>query len=383
MSKDPQITIDARYIGPQTSGIGRYTENLIRELLDLDVGLRLHLICDPAAPQAGFGESPHVERLSFQTFGAEANSLRTRHVLGRSLKAESDIFHSPFNILPAGLKCKKVFTLHDIMWLLDVNYCTNIWWRKMVTGTFYKTFIPRSVREADQIMTVSHASRQEIEDYFPEVKGRVHVTYNAVDPYFKPLDPSFAMPLLKTHFDPHDPFVLVVGQGTPYKNHKGALAGFVQAFEDVPEMKFVIVRRLSRTDDELSELKAHPAMQGRIIQLEHVSIEVLRALYSMAHIFLFPSIYEGFGLPALEAMACGTPVVTSNFGAMAEVAGGAAQLVDPRDTASIAKGLRQLWDDPELHQSFAKRAQARAAEFSWARCAEQALSVYNLMLGRA
>ncbi len=377
-----KIILDARYIGPHTSGIGRYTQNLVRELLELDSGLKLHLICDPAEPQAGFAKSPHLSRLSFETFGAEANSLRTRHVLGRRLDFKGvDIFHSPFNILPAGIPTRKVFTLHDIMWLLDVNYCTNIWWRKIVTGTFYRTLIPKSVHEADQIMTVSHASREAIEDYFPDTKGRVHVTYNAVDPYFQPLDPEIALPLLKPYFDPHSPFVLVVGQGTPYKNHKGALAGFIEAFEDVPDMKFVLVRRLSRTDDELSALRAHPAMEGRIIQLEHVKVDVLRALYSMAHIFLFPSTYEGFGLPALEAMACGTPVVTSNYGAMAEVAGGAAQLVDPRDTASIAAGLRALWDDPEAHKKASERAVARAAEFSWSRCAQQALDVYTRMLG--
>lgn len=375
-----KITIDARYIGPETSGIGRYTENLIRELLEADPNLRLRLVTDPRKPDAGFSSSQHQERLEFKTFGAEPNSLRTRHVLGRSLKFEAgEIFHSPFNILPAGLRAKKVFTLHDIMWLLDVNYCTSIWWRKLVTGTFYKTLIPKSAHEADQVMTVSHASRMEIEEYFPHLQGRVSVTYNAVDPYFQPLDPNVAIPLLEKHFDPLDPFVLIVGQGTPYKNHKRALEAFAQAFEDVPEMKCVVVRRLNRTDDELAEIKARPGMQGRIIQLEHIGIDTLRALYSMAHIFLFPSLYEGFGLPSLEAMACGTPVVTSNYGAMAEVAGDAAELVNPKEVSSIAAGLRHLWDDKAHHQLLSERAIKRAGEFSWQRCAEQAQAVYQRM----
>ncbi|MEZ4459298.1 MAG: glycosyltransferase family 1 protein [bacterium] len=379
---DACVMLDARYVGPHTSGIGRYTQNLIDEVLRTDDGLRMALICDPAEPYAGMQNHPNKDRLSFQSYGAEPNSLRTRFVMPSKLDFTGvDLFHSPFNILPGKLSVPATFTLHDIMWLLDANFCTDVLWRKVVTGTFYKQLIPRSVAQAKYLMTVSHASREAIEAYFPQTRGRVFVTYNGVDPFFSPMDRDEAWPLLAKWLERETPFVLVVGQGSPYKNHASALAAFLEAFGDVPEVKFVIVRRLSRgATSELHELMAHPKLKGRVVQLEHVTGDQLRALYSMAFSFLFPSIYEGFGLPALEAMACGTPVITSNFGAMAEVGGEAAVLVDPHNRTSIAEGLRKLWDDRVLWEASQSAGLARAAEFTWARCAQQALEVYRMML---
>lgn len=379
---DACVMIDARYIGPHASGIGRYTQNLIDKVLRIDESLRLSLICDPAEPQAGMQEHPAIERMTFQTYAVEPNSLRTRFVMPSKLDfAGVDVFHSPFNILPGRLPLPATFTLHDIMWLLDVNYCTDVLWRKIVTGTFYKQLIPRSVAQAKYLMTVSHASREAIEDYFPETRGRVFVTYNAVDPFFSPVDGDEAWPLLSRWMERQTPYVLVVGQGSPYKNHAGALAGFLEAFDEVKEVRFVLVRRLARDGDgELQELLRHPKLKDRVVQLDYVTGDELRALFSMAFAFLFPSIYEGFGLPALEAMACGTPVVTSNFGAMAEVGGDAAVLVDPHNRSSIAEGLRKLWDDRALWESSRTAGLARASEFTWERCAQQVLEVYRMML---
>ncbi len=314
---DACIMLDARYISDQSSGIGRYTENLIEQLLELDAGLRLRLITHPSRPRPF--DSP---RVSCQTFAAAPNSLRTRFLLARKVDFDGvDLFHSPFNILPANVPVPCIFTLHDIMWLLDKSYCTDSWWRKIVTGTFYQQLIPRSVEQASRVLTVSHHSRRSIEEYFAQMAGRVHVTYNGVDPFFRPMAPEKGWPLLSKWLTPRSRFVLVVGQGSPYKNHAGALAGFIEAFRHDPDVYFVLVRRLTRGPaSRLRQLMADPDVASRIIQLDYVSGDELRALYSLAHAFLFPSLYEGFGLPALEAQACGTPVVTSNYGAPAEVA---------------------------------------------------------------
>lgn len=378
---DARIVLDARYICDHTSGIGRYTENLIRELLALDPDLRLSLITDPGKPRADLDDHSEIERVAFQTYPAEPNSLRTRFRMASALDLEGDFFHSPFNILPGGLDMPSVFTLHDIMWLLDVNYCTDSWWRKIVTGTFYQQLIPRSVEEASHIMTVSHTSREAIEDYFPRMKGRVHVSYNGVDPFFSPVEHEEAWDRIDKWVPREKRFVLVVGQGSPYKNHAGAIGGFLEAFGDDPDVHFVIVRRLSRGPaTEFHQLMDHPSIRDRTLQLEHVSGQELLALYSAAHAFLFPSFYEGFGLPALEAMACGTPVVTANVGAPDEIGGDAAVKVDPHDRTSIAEGLRSLFDDDDFWAERRKAGLERAAEFTWARCARQTHEVYRKML---
>lgn len=371
------IMIDARYLNGRASGIGRYTRHLIENLLKLDPDLQLRLITHPDLPRPV--EDPRVRS---ETFPHPPNSLSTRFRLSQSVDFHGvDLFHSPFNILPADLPVPAVFTLHDIMWLLDPAYCTSKLWRRMVTGTFYNAFIPKSVREAAGILTVSNHSREAIADYFPDAALRLDVTYNGLDPFFFPLEPTEGWPLLSRWLAPKTPFVLVVGQGSPYKNHEGALRGFLEAFGDRPDVSCVFVRRLyGRADGELKRLMEDPRLNSRIIQLDYVSSQELRALYSMATAFLFPSLYEGFGLPALEAMACSTAVVTSREGAPAEVCADGALLVDPKNPTEIGAALRRLFDEPELRARIEARGRARAAEFTWEACARRALNFYEQIL---
>ena len=371
------VMIDARYMQSQTSGIGRYTENLIRNLLTIDENLRLRLVTHPSKP------TPiEDERVHCQTYAAAPNSLRTRLSLAKHLDyGDAQLFHSPFNILPKALPIPAVFTLHDIMWLIDANFCTDSRWRRLVTGSFYKRFIPESVEEAKKILTVSHHSKTEIEDFFPHRRGDVAVTYNGVDPFFSPVPTEEAWGHLKGLLPGRRPFVLVVGQGSPYKNHAGALGGFIEAFEHDPDILFVIVRRFQRGPaHEYERLAEHPAMKGRLIHLEHVSGNALKSLYSAASVFLFPSLYEGFGLPALEAMACGSAVVTSNFGAPSEVCGDGAVQVDPRNRAEIAEALKRLVHDETFRETMSEKGKTRAATFTWRQCAEQAYATYSEVL---
>ncbi|MFB6263490.1 MAG: glycosyltransferase family 4 protein, partial [Bradymonadaceae bacterium] len=321
-------------------------------------------------------------RVTCTAFAAPPNSLRTRFALGRWFDFEGiDLFHSPFNILPADLPVPAVFTLHDIMWLINHRYCTQIWWKKLIDGTFFKTLIPKSVDDAERVLTVSEYSRDAIESWFPEKEGRVHVAYNAVDDVFQPMSAEEGWPLISKYL-PRSRFVLVVGQGAPYKNHAGALEGFIEAFEDDPETYFVLIRRsIASGASRLRELMDHPTVGPRIVSLQYVDFEELRAFYSLARTFLFPSLYEGFGLPQLEAMACGTPVVTSITGAPAEVGGDAAVTVDPESPAEIGAALSRLAYDEEFYARRRRRGLERAAEFTWERCARNTLDVYRRTVG--
>lgn len=373
-----RVTLDARYIRTQSSGIGRYTEQAVRELLKLDDTLRLHLITHPESPEP-FGDHP---RVTHTVFDAPANSIATRRALGAVINQHpTQLFHSPFNFLPAKLDMPSVFTLHDIMWLMNPSYCTESRVRRLVQGTFYGQVIPRSIQEASHLLTVSHHSREAIESRFPETRGKVHVSYNGLDPFFHPLPEDEAWSLISRHIPPRRKFVLIVGQGSPYKNHAGALEGFLRAFEHDPEIYFVLVRRFTRGPSKrLAKLMRTPALNSRLITLEYLSGLELRALYSAAQCFLFPSLYEGFGLPPLEAMACGTPVVTSQIGAPAEVCGPAAELVDPDDPESIAEGLRRVMHDTTHREDLIERGLAHAQSFTWKRCAAQILHAYRRTL---
>jgi len=376
-SFDARIAIDARYLNGEESGIGRYTENTIPELLDLAPRLRLLLITHPNRP-----EPLDHPRVASRVFPAPANSLRTRLFLGRVLDTSGvDLFHSPFNFLPAGLDIPALFTLHDLMWLLNADWCTHKWWNKIISGTFFKTLIPRSVAESDRILTVSDHSRRSIEERFPSMEGRVDVCYNGVDPFFRPVEPAEGWPLISEFVPPRAPFLLSVGQGAPYKNHAGAAAGFVEAFRDNPDVYFVLVRRrVGKPEPELKRLMEIPGVGSRIIRLEYVSGDQLRALYSLARVFLFPSLYEGFGLPSIEAMACGTPVVTSDRGAMEEVNSPAALCVDPESPREIARACERLVYDDETYRTRRSRCLRHAENFTWRRCAHRMLASYRRTL---
>ncbi len=374
---DACVMIDARYLNGKSSGIGRYTEHLIRHLLELDDGLRLRLVTHWRRPRP-----IEHERVTHQTFLGAPNSLSTRFFLSRRIDFDGvDLFHSPFNVLPANLPVPAIFTLHDIMWIIDPSLCTSKLWKKAVTGSFYRTFIPHSVRQAAAILTVSQNSQRSIAKEFPDAEKRIDVTYNGVESFFRPMPPEEAWPKLAQWLVPKSRFVLAVGQGTPYKNHVGAVRAFLKAFGDDPHVYFVMVRRLhGRANAELRALLDDPRLNSRVIALDYISAEQLRALYSMATVFLFPSLYEGFGLPAVEAMACGTATVTSDRGAPAEVCADGAVGVDPTDISEIADALRRLFDDDSYRARVEKRGVNRADDFGWRDCAQRALSVYRRVL---
>lgn len=359
-----RILIDARYLDGSPSGIGRYTEQIVRRLAR-DPELDLTAIVRRAGAATALGVGAEI------VWDVEPNGPQTRHLLRRRIDTTGyDRFWSPFNILPEGVTPPCYFTLHDVMWLIDPSFCTQSRWRRAVTGTFYGRAIPRSVALARAIFTVSDASRQDIERLFPAVAGRVHVTYNAVDPSFRPMADDEGWDALASLFARDTPFVLCIGQGSPYKNHGRALAAFWQAFAAVPQMRFVLIRRFERGPDPmLDDWMRRDVVARRVIRLDRVEEPVLKALLARATLFAFPSLYEGFGLPALEAMASGTPVVTANFGAMAEVSGGAAAEVDPRDVDAIAAAMRRIYDDEAYAAERRAHGLRRAAEFSWDRTA--------------
>lgn len=354
-----RLLVDARYVDGTPSGIGRYTEQVTSRLIQAGV--------DVTTVVRSIGAAELLGALRHVVWDVEPNGPRTLAAFAQRIDTSAfDVFWSPFNILPRGVRARSVFTLHDVMWLKDPSFCTESRWRRVVTGSFYRHAIPRSVAAAEEIFTVSNASREEIEDYFPAMRGRVHVTYNAVDPTFAPLPPDVGWDQI-AHIVPRGaPFVLAIGQGSPYKNHGRAVAAFRRAFASEPDVRFVLIRRFERGPDPLlEEHLADPAIAGRVVRLDAVEEEVLRSLLARATMFVFPSLYEGFGMPALEAMASGTPVVTSNFGAMAEVSGGAALEVDPLDIDELAAAMRRIYDDADLADALRARGVARAAEFNW------------------
>ncbi len=381
-----KVCIDARYVRTTekevqpSGGIGRYVYQLLSAMLELDRELRLLLVV-PEENGRPIVNGEHAARVEEHRFAPPAQSLRT--LLSYPCEAlDADLFHFPANVLPLEAPGPAVTTVHDLMWLDEPKLCASSAIKRLVTGSYYRLGIEQAAHGSAHVLTVSETSREALVRRYPHLAQKITVTHHGLEPFFRPLEASEAEALTSHLVPAGTPFVLSVGQGSPYKNHPRALRAFARAFADRPSMKLVLVRRFSRRDGEMRRLLASEALRDRVISLPEVGEEELRALYARASIFLFPSVFEGFGLPPLEAMACGTPVLTASFGAMAEICGDAALGVNTYSVSEIADGLVRLERDRELRDELVAKGRARAASFSWRTCAERTLRAYRHTLAR-
>jgi glycosyltransferase involved in cell wall biosynthesis len=240
-----------------------------------------------------------------------------------------------------------------------------------------------AARRSNCILTVSEASKRDILHFFNVPPAKIVVVYNAIDEHFWETPPEEDVARVRERYQLDHQFVLYVGNIKPHKN----LVRLIEAFAELRKSGFEQVKLLI-IGDEISRLPALRRSVHRHKLHKHVRFlgylpdRTLAILYRLAAVFVFPSLYEGFGLPPLEAMASGTPVVTSNVSSLPEVAGDAAVLVDPYDVDSIVEGLRLVLDNPAAAADLRRRGLERAREFSWERSVEKTRQVYQAVGGR-
>lgn len=376
-----RAAVDGRYMsgarGSFSSNLGGVSftiGNLLRQMAIVEPRLELLLILREARDQPDLGTAAVTVRIHPH----HPHDPRSLYWFSRRVKVDDwPVFHSPYNVLPRGIPTRTVLTVHDVMPLESTaNIAQNVALRPILYW-FFHTFVPQSVRDADHVITVSHATREALFRFVPEARGKTTVIHNGTDPDFAPLDPAEA--LRATHSIEPDGrhLVVTVGNGSAHKNHHRAVQAYMRAFGERDDMRMVLVRRFPRWDRPMSALLRRPDVRRRVIVLPFLPKEMLRALLCRARIFFFPSWVEGFGLPILEAMSCGTPVVTANVSAPAEIAGDAALLADPFDVEALAIALRRLDADTSLHAELRVRGLDRVRAFTWERAARQTLEVYK------
>jgi glycosyltransferase involved in cell wall biosynthesis len=281
--------------------------------------------------------------------------------LGRALGelTRNDLFFSPGYNTPLYCPCPFVFTIHDLSHI----YCPEN--RSLFIRLYYATIMKRACHRAAFILTVSEFTRGQIVDWSGAPAEKVFNVGCGVDPAYRPEGDSYGLPF---------PYLLCVSNRKRHKNELRVVEAFGKASLD-PGIHLVFTGE--RTADLKHFIQAQQ-VSARVDFMGVVEEEKLPSLYRGSEALIFPSLYEGFGLPVLEAMACGTPVVTANVTAMPEVAGDAALLVDPTSIEQIARAMEQVVDDTLLRQRLRERARARAAQFSWARSAAK---VHKLLAG--
>ena len=371
-----RISIDIRRISE--FGVGTYTRNAIRTLARLDHVNEYFLLGIP-------GKLSGIEQLppNFTTIPTHANefSVASYFELHRILKQNGcDLLHVPHLFWkPQGIPCPYVVTVHD---LLDHMYRAST--GSEVKRTMHFVLTKRVLHRAARIFAVSHFSKKDTENYFKVPGEKIEVIYNALDDRFRQGHASEAdRELIAERYQVTYPFLLYAGRISPHKNVVRIIEAFsllkTQLLEEgrFEDLRLIIIGdEVSRHPDlRRAVIKSH--MQNDVRFLGFVPIEILRIFYDQAKIFVFPSLYEGFGLPPLEAMAHGTPVVTSNTSSIPEVVGNAAVMVNPENVFEIQRALYRVLVDQNLREKMKARGVEQARKFSWEDSVGRMLKVYH------
>ena len=369
------IGIDARKIADY--GIGTYIRNLVRALGELDQENQYVLF-------VGTQNRDSLDPLpdNFRVVIERSPSYSARELVSlswRLLRLRLDLYHSTHYVLPAFVPCRAVVTIHDIIHLLYPEFLPS------PLAFFYaQRMIRRSLSRGDRIIADSQNTKTDLMEYF-DVDGRkIRVVYPGVAESFRDRLDSRDLGRALAALEIRRPYLLFVGNPKPHKNLDNVIKAYARALEIHPfEADLVCVGDRSGIEFKIRQRATQLGLADRLKLLGRVEDDDLPALYQGATLFLFPTLYEGFGLPVIEAMASGVPVITSNTSALKEVAEGYAHLVNPLDVEEIAKAIAQCMADGDHRDALVKLGIRRAEDFRWTRTAEQTLDAYNSVLRRS
>jgi glycosyltransferase involved in cell wall biosynthesis len=369
MSATP-IVLDARTATNHFPGISRYVVNLAHALMRIAPDLNLVLLHDPSAASTRL-VLPNLTRIECPV---SPFSVRQQWSVPRQLRrAEVKLYHTPYYLMPYRPGVPAVFTCHDLIPLVYPQYFSA------TQRLIYRLANALALKTVSMTIVVSQATKADLLRYFRFDPQRITIIPEAADRHFCPQPPERIAAARNKYVLP-ERYVLYLGSNKPHKN----LVCLVQAWQmenvkhPMSNTKLVIAGQWDGRYTEARRLVEELGMKNQVIFAGAVEENDLPALYSGAELFVFPSLYEGFGLPVLEAMACGTPVVCSSASSLPEVAGNAAILVpSPTQVDTLAAAIGQVLREEELRQVMRQDSLAQAARFSWERTAYETLAVYE------
>ena len=368
-----RIGFDGTPLLGQRSGVGHYTGRLLAHLVQQRPEWEYMLFSNrPFEPlEAELARTlPMADNFGFSRF------VWMQLMLPRIIRQrQPDLCHFPNNTAPLCLERPSVITIHDASLFLHSRHHP----RSRLLAL--RLLLPHVARRATAVITVSQHARQDLIRVLRLPAEKIHVIHEAAPDGFQPLVDPIQRRQLRARYNLPEQFVLFVGTMEPRKNLKRLIRAVAQLRQRGCDTRLVLVGPNGwlingSLEKEIETLNLKDAVQN----LGYVPQEDLPGIYSLATVFAFPSLYEGFGLPPLEAMACGTPVLTSRDTAMAEICGEAAWLVDPHQVAAIADGLACLLAEPERREHLRQLGLARAQQYSWERTARETAVVYETVL---
>jgi glycosyltransferase involved in cell wall biosynthesis len=362
-------------------GVGTYIRNVVRTLGRLDHETTYFLIGSPDKVKEIGPLPPNFQTVPLAEPERSLKSFRDFRAIVKRL--DCDLVHIPnlFSI-PRGLPCPYVMTVHDMLEHLSrARQQTGFW------GSLHFQLTRQVLRGASRIFAVSNFTKIELEKLFGIPPGRIEVIYNAIDERFLHGHASAAdRQLIAERYQVTYPFLLYAGRISPHKNVVRMIEAFsalkteLEKDQAYPDLKLIIIGDDLSGNPDLRRTVIRSGVQNDVRFLGFVPVDILRTFYDQAKIFVFPSLYEGFGLPPLEAMAHGTPVVTSNVSSLPEVVGNAAVLVHPENVFEIMRALHRVLMDQPLREKMKERSYRQAAKFSWEKSVRRIIEAYGQVL---
>jgi glycosyltransferase involved in cell wall biosynthesis len=375
-----KIAIDIRRM--TEFGVGTYIRNVVRNLGRLDHENNYLLIGSPGKVKEIGPLPPNFHTVPLTEPERSVKGYREFRATVKRL--DCDLVHIPnlFSV-PRGLPCPYVMTVHDMLEHMSRAREQSGFWRSL-----HFQLTKRVLNGAARIIAVSNFTKNEIEKLFGIPSERIEVVYNAIDERFLHGHATAAdRELIAQRYQVNYPFLLYAGRVSPHKNVVRMIEAFsalkteLEKDREFPDLKLIIIGDDLSGNPDLRRTVVRSGVQNDVRFLGFVPIEVLRIFYDSAKIFVFPSLYEGFGLPPLEAMAHGTPVVTSNVSSLPEVVGNAAVLVNPENVFEIMRALHHVLRDHAVRERMKERGYKQAARFSWEKSVQRIVEVYRQIGG--
>jgi len=370
------IGIDATSIPKDKTGVGVYLINLIEEISKLDYNNKYYIFV-----QNDDIDEFRVDNDNFTIVSINSKIYRKtffrlfweQFELPLKLKQLNiDVLHSPHYTTPLFTKIKKIVTFHDMTFYITPEVHT------FFKRTLFKLYMLVSSKFADKILTVSKSTSNDVQNILNVKPEKITVTYNAKSYIYRPIDDSSKIETVKNKYNISNKYILFVGTLEPRKNIKNLIMAFNKYKKNnKSKIKLVIVGKKGWMYEEIFEIVKTKKLENEVIFTGFVDLEDLPFLYNGAEAFIYPSIYEGFGIPVLEAMSCGTPVVTSNISSMPEIIGDAGLTINPKDSNELFQAIKTLLINKDLRKKYGKKGLERSRKFTWKNCAKITLATYE------
>ena len=367
-----------RLFRPKKHGMDMVALELIKNLQEIDHENEYIIFVKPDEDNTCIPKAPNFKIVELSVPGGYP--VWEQWALPRAAYAEGcDLLHCTSNTAPLWSKVPVMITLHDIIYMekLSLFQKGSTWYQKL--GNVYRRFVvPPVMKRSKCVITVSNFEKDRINEFFGLKPGKLTAVYNGVSPHFQKITDADTLLNARAQYKLPERFLFFLGNTAPKKNTPGVLKAFADfnAKQSLPYHLVMLDYEESKLQQILQDI-GHPGLRKYIHLTGYVPNAELPAIISQAKLFLYPSLRESFGIPILEGMACGVPVITSNTSSMPEVAGGAAVLVDPYQPAEITAAIEDLLRDEARYQLLSEQGPKRAAAFSWKAMAEQVLGLYQ------